>query len=451
MMQNKRQWKRLVTTSSALVLWGSMVAIWIFTWASSYENVIIRPFGYKGNWLVYGLYGVILLCFTIVYGGYRVGHYKPGDVLFSNILAMVFTNGITYAQTCLVGRAIMNPMPIIWMSIVDIVLIWIWTSLSFKLYLKFNPPHDMLVIYGGNRAAESLVYKMTSRSEKYNICQVVSIEEGLDHIYSLILDYNSVIICDVSAEYRSELLKYCFNHSVRTYFTPKISDIIVRGATNMNLFDTPLLLCKNRGLTTSQRVAKRALDIVVSLVGIILSAPLMLLVSIAIKMQDGGPVLFRQNRLTENGRIFRLNKFRSMIVEAEKDGIARLATQGDSRITSIGRFIRATRLDELPQLFNVLRGEMSIVGPRPERPEIESDYQAEMPEFQFRLKVKAGLTGYAQIVGKYNSTPYDKLKMDLMYIENYSIFEDIKLILMTLKIIFKRESTEGVKEKVHRS
>ena len=148
--------------------------------------------------------------------------------------------------------------------------------------------------------------------------------------------------------------------------------------------------------------------------------------------------------MTIDGREFYIFKFRSMRMDAEKDGIARLASENDDRITPIGKIIRMTRLDELPQLLNVLKGDMSLVGPRPERPEIAREYEAVLPQFKSRLKVKAGLTGYAQIYGKYNTTPYDKLKLDLTYIQNYSFVLDLKLILLTAKILFMKESTEGV-------
>lgn len=442
-MNEKRKWKRLIVISSAFSIWALMVAMWAYVWITFYGQIIMRPFGYKGNWLVYMLYGGILLCFNLVYGGYKVGHYKRSDILFSNVLAMLFTNGITYVQTCLLRAKIINPTPIIVLSAVDIVVIAIWASLSYKLYLKLNPPRDMLVVYGGNHLAESLIYKMTKRSEKYNICQVVSIDTGLDNVCEMMLRYEAVIICDVGSACRNTLLKFCFANSIRTYLTPKISDIIVRGAGNISLFDTPLLLCKNRGLSLEQKFFKRTLDIVVSLVGIVLSSPFMLGAAIAVKLQDGGPVLFKQERCTIDNKVFKVLKFRSMIVDAEKDGKSQPAVNNDPRITPVGNFIRKTRLDELPQLFNILMGEMSIVGPRPERIEHVEKYTEEMPEFAFRSKVKAGLTGYAQVVGKYNTTPYDKLKMDLMYIENYSFFEDIKLILMTVKIMFIKESTEG--------
>ena len=186
------------------------------------------------------------------------------------------------------------------------------------------------------------------------------------------------------------------------------------------------------------------MDVVISAVLLVIASPFMLLTAIAVKACDGGPVIFSQERVTVDGRRFRVYKFRSMIVNAEKDGVAVLASQHDSRITPVGKVIRATRLDELPQLYNILRGDMSLVGPRPERPEIMKKYEESIPEFSYRLKVKAGLTGYAQVYGKYNTTAYDKLKMDLMYIENYSLLMDLKLLFMTVKVMFMKESTEGL-------
>ena len=211
----------------------------------------------------------------------------------------------------------------------------------------------------------------------------------------------------------------------------------------MHLFDTPLLLCKNMGLTFEQRFFKRALDLILSLLILIVLSPVMAVTAICIKVYDRGPVLFRQERCTIDGRIFKICKFRSMVINAEESGIAQLATEHDSRITPVGRVIRKLRIDEIPQLFNVLSGNMSLVGPRPERPEFTKLYSKKIPEFSYRLKVKGGLTGYAQILGKYNTTAYDKLKLDLMYIENYSFSLDLKLLLMTFKVIFQKESTEG--------
>jgi len=269
--------------------------------------------------------------------------------------------------------------------------------------------------------------------DKYMICESVSVTEPADKIRELILKYEGVIICDIPAEQRNDYLKFCYEKSVRAYIAPKISDIIVRGADDIRLFDTPLLLCRNYGLDVEQKVIKRLFDIVFSLITLILVSPFMIFAALAIKLHDGGPVLYKQKRLTIDGKVFDVLKFRSMVVDAEKLSGPVLASEDDPRITPIGRFLRKVRLDELPQLLNILKGDMSVVGPRPERPELSEEYKKEMPEFEFRLKVKAGLTGYAQVTGVYDTVPYDKLKMDLMYIENYSFRMDLQIILMTIK------------------
>jgi lipopolysaccharide/colanic/teichoic acid biosynthesis glycosyltransferase len=225
---------------------------------------------------------------------------------------------------------------------------------------------------------------------------------------------------------------------------PKITDVILFGAEELHLFDTPILLTREYSLTLEQRFAKRLVDIVCSSILLIIASPIMLITAIVIKAYDGGPVLYKQIRCTKDCREFEIMKFRSMRTDAEKDGVARLAQKNDDRITPIGKFIRKVRIDELPQLINILRGDMSFIGPRPERPQIIEQYMEVMPEFAYRMKVKAGLAGYAQVYGKYNTTPYDKLKLDLIYIENYSLWMDIQLMLLTLKILFWPDSTEGV-------
>ena len=209
----------------------------------------------------------------------------------------------------------------------------------------------------------------------------------------------------------------------------------------MNL---PFLHCTRNNRSYWYRIAKRAMDVVISALALVAASPVILISAIAIRCCDGGPVFYRQRRLTENGRTFDILKFRSMRVDAEKDGVARLASEHDDRITPVGKILRKYRLDELPQFLNILKGEMSVVGPRPERPEIAAQYEELIPEFRLRLQVKAGLTGYAQVYGKYNTNPYDKLEMDLMYIAKPSILQDIALLFATVKILFQAESTEGV-------
>jgi exopolysaccharide biosynthesis polyprenyl glycosylphosphotransferase len=292
-----------------------------------------------------------------------------------------------------------------------------------------------------------MLNKVKTRQDRYRIKEVVCVDKTWEELIDIIDKSEAVMVYDIHSELRNKIVKYCYEKDIRLYITPKISDIILRSSDNIHLFDTPLLLSRNNGFSFEQKFFKRLLDVLVSIVVIVVTAPIMLIIAIAIKLHDGGPVFFKQKRCTLNGEVFEIHKFRSMIVDAEKEGISVPASEKDPRITPVGNVIRATRLDELPQIFDILSGKMSLVGPRPERIEHVEKYTADIPEFAYRLKVKGGLTGYAQIYGKYNTTAYDKIKLDLMYIQNYSILLDLKLILMTIKIIFMKESTEGFDEK----
>ncbi len=441
--KSRDQYKRLLIFFISLFNLILLSAAFGYVWYHCYADVIPRPFFRKGNWLVIGIYALLLFVFTNLYGGYRVGTFKRGNLIFSGILSALIVNGITYLQISLIGRNFLAPIPMLFLSAVDGILLVIWAIMAHALYHKLYPPQQMLLIYGDS-SAKQLVYKMSAREDKYMICDAINVAKGLQEVYKRIDQYESVIIYDIKAELRNKILKYCYDRSVRIYLTPKISDTIIRGADAIDLFDTPLLFCRSMGLSFEQRFAKRALDLLIAVIVLILASPFMLLTAIAIKLYDGGPVFYKQERLTLNGKIFVIYKFRSMVVGAEEQSGAVLASKNDDRITPVGKFIRKTRLDELPQILNIIKGDMSIVGPRPERPEIAEQYDATIPEFSYRLKVKAGLTGYAQVIGKYNTTALDKLKLDLMYIQNYSFLLDLKLIFMTLKVVFQRESTEGV-------
>ena len=434
--------KRAVVFLNAMFNVALYTSIFGFVWENIYNN---QFFYMNGNIILYTVYAVILFIFMEVYGGFRIGSQRITDSVTTQTLSLLFTDIIAYLQICLVWRKMLNPLPLLASFGVSFVICIFWSFYIHRNFAKLFPPKRMIIVYG-SRSAVSLVEKMSLRMDKYIICSSVSVTEGFEKIIEKIKDFDAVIICDTPNQIRNDILKYCFSNKILTYITPKISDIIIRGAENLHAFDTPLLLCRNFGINLEQRIFKRAMDIVMSALGIIVLSPVMLVCAAVIKCYDGGPVFYKQERLTLNGKVFKLIKFRSMIVNAESDGIARLASAGDKRITPVGDFMRKTRLDEIPQLFNILRGDMSVVGPRPERPEIARQYEEDMPEFGFRLNVKAGLTGFAQVMGKYNTTPYDKLKLDLMYIENFSLLLDIKMLFLTVKTIFIPESTEGISE-----
>ena len=389
------------------------------------------------------LYGVTLILLMNVYGGFKVGYLKKGNLIYSQVLAVIFTNIFTYFQIAAIDKHFLTPIYLLNMTVLDILVIVIWTMVYQWIYIKLFPPRKMLLI-SGRRSDYHLVEKINSREDKYEICNIINIEKGIELLKEEVLKYDGIIVGDISSHERNIILKHCFANSIRTYSVPKISDILLKSTVELNLFDSPLLLSRNEGLAIEQQFIKRLIDIIGSLVGMILASPFFFVIALSIRLTDRGPIFFCQERLTIDGKMFNIYKFRTMIQNAEKDGIARLATEKDSRILPIGKILRRTRLDELPQLINILKGDMSLVGPRPERPELAAQIENEIPEFSYRLKVKAGLTGYAQIYGKYNTTPYDKLKLDLTYIRNYSLLLDLKLILMTPKIMFMKEATEGV-------
>lgn len=420
-------------------------------WDHYYNTVIDQSFAMRGNWLMVGLYLMILLLFTQVYGGFKIGYQKPDSLTLSQSIAVVGSNVIIFLIIVLLSRRTYletgKLVNIGWMlgtSFVQIIGIAASAWGLTAVYEHLFPPRQMLMIYGDYpETADLLSGKMNHLKEKYHIKDKVNQNLGYEALIQKIPEYQGIVMLDVDVQLRNRLVKYCYGAAIRVYVVPNISDVILSSAENIHFFDTPLLLSRNSGLSIEQKLAKRIMDLFISGIGIIITSPFMLLTALAIKLYDGGPVFFRQARVTIGGKVFMITKFRSMIVDAEKAGHAVPATERDPRITPVGRVIRATRLDELPQLFDIFRGDMSIVGPRPERVEHVEKYTEQIPEFSYRLKVKGGLTGYAQIYGKYNTSAIDKLKLDLMYIENYSLLLDLKLILMTIKIMLTKESTEG--------
>ncbi len=446
--------QRIKTLTRFIVLQLSFVgllfhtAIYAYFWFEEYYPFLRyhRNFKYyfKGHVLILGIYFVLLFFFANTYGALKVGYLKPVDVLISEFFSLLFVNIISYFQISLMANWVVDVKPIAWVMLIQTVFSAVWVFICNFCYYKAFPPRDILIVHG-ERPIDDIIAKFESRRDKYKISKCINIAEGMETVKREVIgDYGAVVLWDISATDRNLLLKYCYSRSIRVYTMPKISDVLIKGADQLHLFDTPLYMTREYALKVEQRMAKRAVDLICSVFLLIIASPFMLITAILIKAYDGGPVLYKQIRCTQDRKEFYILKFRSMKVDAEKDGVARLAAKNDSRITPVGKFIRMTRIDELPQLINILKGDMSFIGPRPERPEIIDQYMEEMPEFSFRMKVKAGLAGYAQVYGKYNTTPYDKLKLDLTYIEQYSFWLDLKLMLLTLKILIKPESTEGV-------
>lgn len=391
------------------------------------------------------MYVVLYLSLGSLFRAFKIMDFSISETVLSQLLAFGIADLLLYCEFCLIKHGYVNIVPGLLIVAVQLVITVIWAWLSKQMTLFFVLPEETLLISGVPDTAEFLK-KLEKLKSTFHVGRTV-MADALDEKWrEMVAPYQAVILYEVDTAARAEITRYCVQMRKSLYLTPQLDEITMQGFGARHLIDTPMMKYEYRSERFWYNFFKRAADIVVSIIGLILMSPFLLAAAIAIKLEDRGPVFFKQKRCTKNGRVFEIIKFRSMIVDAEKDGKSVPCVSGDPRITRVGRIIRKTRVDEFPQILNVLSGDMSLVGPRPERIEHVEEYTREIPEFVYRLRVKGGLTGYAQIYGKYNTSPYDKLRLDLQYIEQQSLMLDLKMLLLTIKIMFVPESTEGFTE-----
>ncbi len=391
-----------------------------------------------------GLYTIVLLFSLRTYKAYDFGMTSNVILIYSQSLAALVTNVAFYVVFVVANSKVFNPLPLVGFFLLQIVADCIWTCIVNRIYFRLNAPKKSVIFY---RSEANLIHlkEVYLRKKNFEIVETVKYTDDCDW-KQYTVNYEVAFLVDLPTDERNRIFEHCIEKNIQCYAAPYTGDILMMGATHLDMFSVPVFEISRVTLNIEYLLIKRFADILCSLLGIIILSPVMALTAIAIRLYDKGPALYKQVRLTKDGKEFKILKFRSMRVNAESDGVARLATDHDDRITPIGKFIRACRLDELPQLFNILKGDMSIVGPRPERPEIAKQYLEELPAFNLRLQVPAGLTGLAQVYGKYNTEPMDKLQMDLMYINNMSFIQDFRLIMATFKVLFMKESTHGTAE-----
>ena len=428
------------------VLGAVMITVpFALCWYLYYGKDVVTPFYNRGNWLMLALFFVLFIVFGRIYGAFLMSTQRISEIVYAQFLAAGVTDLIMYIVICLLSRRLPNLLPGIAALIGQIALAGVWALCAHRWYFNTFPAQETAIIYDVRQGMEKLINQY-GLDAKYHVSLTASAEKCIQNLHMLD-KVQTVFLSGIHSHDRNIILKYCVDKGINVFVIPRIGDVIMSGAYHMHMFHLPMLRVGRYMAQPEYLLIKRVGDIVISLIALVILSPIFLITAIAIKATDHGPVFYKQVRLTKDGKEFKILKFRSMRVDAEKDGVARLSTgDKDDRITPVGKVIRACRVDELPQLINILKGELSIVGPRPERPEIAAQYCKEMPEFALRLQAKAGLTGYAQVYGKYNSTPYDKLMMDLMYIAHPGIGEDLKIMLATVKILFLPESTEGVAE-----
>lgn len=438
-------------TKARLALWkiiniALMSVAFYGAWKLYYNHVITAEFQWKGNMVMVLVFVFLYLVFARIYEAFAVEFQRRLSIMFSQALSLVFADAACYIVIFILAEKFINVLPLLALLCLQLALALCWVLAVYKWYFSAVPPKAALIVQDGSTENWRLHRELAS-DKNYHVFAVMELGDWYRAELSPLTKAEVVFVCCRRSDQRDAFIKHCAESKIQVLFIPAVEDMLLNAAKHVHMFHMPIMSVELSGPDLGYRTIKRIVDIVVSVSALLILWPVMLVVALLIKLGDGGPCIYKQRRLTKDGKIFELYKFRSMRVDAEADGVARLSTgDNDDRITPVGRFIRRCRLDELPQLLNILLGSMSIVGPRPERPEIAEQYEKDLPEFRLRLQAKAGLTGYAQVYGTYSTTPYDKLQLDLMYISRPSIIEDIRIMFMTLKILFMKESTEGFTE-----
>ena len=446
-MMDKEQRTDLYLLLVKVLLVAVDTAFFAAAWYLFYsKQLFVETFYGKGHLFVIALFVVLYVSLAKLYGGFDLTTSSASELSYGHAVAAVITAFFTYIVLWLLQRTLPNVLPLLAVMAGMILASALWSGPAVRLTNRLLPPKRTVLIYAYSEAMENGQMIINNMPWRFALVGQLAVDGDPARTLAELKAMNAeaVMICGVSSSVRNDIVKFCIAEKMEAYVRPNIGDYLINGAKTMQMCSLPVMLCQRCNPSVWYLVVKRGMDIVLSLAALVILSPLMLVTAAAIKLYDGGPVFYKQIRLTKDRKEFYVYKFRSMRVDAEKDGVARLASQGDDRITPVGKVIRSLRIDELPQLLCILMGTMTIVGPRPERPEIAEQYVKEMPEFALRLQAKAGLTGYAQVYGKYNTSPYNKLQMDLQYIGSMGLVTDLKIIFATIKVLFVPESTEGV-------
>ena len=446
-MKDKR-----ITNIARVTLVLMNVGLFALVWINYYNDFAYRTHRPRGIVTSILAFYILYKWLAKLYRGFAIASSPVEETVLSQFISFGIADLILYVSAVLLHRDRVNVLPgacIVLLQLAGTILV-VWAAKRY--ILAHVPPASTLLVCGANAQAQRAQFERQVAGKLSHLFKVdrVLTEDALDQIKAGIDQADAVMILGVSPESRDALIHLCLARRKTFYFVPDFIDIICRGCMVSNYLDTPMLKYDYNYNRHRNLIVKRVCDIAFSALFLIVLSPVFLAAAIAIKLEDHGPVFYFQDRVTLDGKVFRIVKFRSMIVDAEASG-AKPATRDDPRITKVGRVLRRYRIDEMPQFVNVLLGQMSLVGPRPERTLHETLYEQQLPDFKYRLRVKSGLTGYAQVFGKYNTSPEDKLKMDMLYIENQSLLLDFQLILLTVKIMFKPDATEGFDEKRSRS
>ena len=404
-----------------LILFCACAGIFFLIFGSEYPFMLIPT---RTSFVTLGVFTLVYMMMNIIYGGFDIGKRKSKPIIYSFILSLLFTDITAHFFMCIMNITVIHhgrfvydyPLLLILAYLLQIAVIITFTYGGNYLYFSIFKPHDSLIVTRRGEQADNIVSKIGRYKKQYNITGVVFTDDP--DILKKIDRADSVFFYNLSVPERNSFVEYCYHCKKDIYYSVELSDIVSVSSHRVFFDDKSMVYAPVKGLTFEQRVIKRLMDLLIAGLGLIITSPIFLITAICIKLEDGGPVFYKQERATYAGRVFSVIKFRSMRAE-----------------------------DELPQLINVIKSDMSIVGPRPEMLENVEKYTKELPEFSYRQRAKAGLTGMAQIYGKYNTSPKDKLIFDLTYINEYSVWLDIKLIFRTLLVLLTPDkSTEAFEE-----
>lgn len=433
------------TSRKLVMLMGDIILISI-AYILSVALVLNRSVMVENTFVYTGLLPVLMSITGLllnINGLYTILYRRFADVLLGTLAAHVCTMILVMALSFWFKEYAYSRWVLITALILQCIFLSSWRYVLWRAGRKMLSHMNIMLI--GSKEECSRVYYRLQRQPQLNLkLKYICTDLSNDRWKSAVENVEAVLLCNgIDSKSDADIINYCYLHGRKVMFQPDMSELLFIGAELDKIDDIPVFRLHNLQPSLEVRTMKRILDICVSFIGFVCALPFMAATAVAIKILDPGPMLYSQIRTGKQGKEFKIYKFRTMRVDAEKYSGPMLAKENDTRITRLGRFLRAVRLDELPQIWNVLNGDMSIVGPRPERPFFVEKFTAEMPEYAYRHNVKPGITGMAQVYGKYNTTAFDKLVYDLMYIQQCSILTDLSIIIQTVKVLFNKSATEG--------
>ena len=458
----------LVFFDLALINLGYILAFLLkFGWSIPEYN--FDPYLSAWPWLT--LSALALFYFYQLYGSYR---WRWAEV-FASLICVVFFQALVAMAISFFLRGFSFPRTVLLTApFIHIIVLSIWRRIAWNIerYLQntriiivVGKPLEAVVLaekleslIGGKIKVAGLVVNDIQDPELYQSgCFEDAIGTGKSLYITLggwpilgdvsgicecldVVKPDQVFVCsNLQQEYKAEVVYACVAKDKKVYLVPDLYEIMLAQARLDQVDDVPVFAVGRLSIPEESLAVKRISDVFLSLAALLITSPLIILAAIAVRLDSHGSVYYRQKRLSLQGKPFNLYKFRTMVEDAEQDSGPVLASEDDPRITRVGRFLRATRFDEVPQLLNVLKGDMSIVGPRPERPFFVDELVKDTPEYAFRMNVKSGITGLAQIAGRYSTSAENKLKYDLLYTKSYSPARDLAILLQTVKVILIKD------------